>query len=328
MTIDSGGAVLELVDVHKRYGVVQALSGLNLRLERGSVYGFIGRNGAGKSTTLRIIMGITIPDRGQVSLFGSLTRRGDVAPRRRIGYVAQEQHFYEWMTPKRLGSFVGAFYPSWDATRFEGLLRSFDVPARKVSTLSGGNKVKLALALALAHRPELLVLDEPTVGLDAVSRREFLDIVRELMQSGEHAALFSSHLIDEVEALATRVGIIEQGRMRYEGSLADLATRVRCLVLEASVIGQLLQVTGTGSAADAVRAALAGLPIRVLKLRNTGADVELVLWLDEPGVIDEAERRLLAVKTRTLSLEDCFIEIVSEGSRLPVEHESPTAVLP
>lgn len=327
MSSDTSGAILELTDIHKRYGSLQALSGVNLRVDAGTIYGFMGRNGAGKSTTLRIIMGITRPSRGQLSLFGVVARPGDVGPRRRVGYVAQEQHFYPWMTPKRLGSFVGGFYPQWDAGYFERLVHSFDVPERKISTLSGGTRVKLALALALAHRPELLVLDEPTVGLDAVSRREFLDIVRELMQSGVHAALFSSHLIDEVEAVAHRVGIIEQGRMRYEGSLGELAARVRRLRLGPASVGELLRRSAASSAVDAVRATLGGLPVRLLKVRRRGDDLELAVWLDEPAAVHEAQRRLGAGDPAPLSLEDCFIEVVTEGSTVPMDQGQASPVL-
>ncbi|HXU82770.1 MAG TPA: ABC transporter ATP-binding protein [Polyangia bacterium] len=222
--------VVALRGLSKRYGAVEALRGLDLTVERGQVYGFLGRNGAGKSTALRVIMGITHPSGGQVALFGQPLVGEDPAVRRRIGYVAQEQSFYGWMTPLRLGQFVAGFYPTWDDVEYRRLLALLEVPAdRRIATFSGGNHAKLALAVALAHRPELLVLDEPTAGMDAVARREFLELVRAQAQRAGRTTLFSSHLIDEVELAADTVGIVDGGRMLWEGPPADLQATVRRL---------------------------------------------------------------------------------------------------
>ncbi len=226
--VERDDAALETRGLTKRYGKVEALSGLDLRVRRGEVYGFLGRNGAGKSTTIRIVMGITRPTGGSYRLFGE--PGGRIALSQRIGYVAQEQNFYPWMTPAALGRFVRGFYPTWDDGAFQSLIRNLDLPARrKIRTFSGGMKVKLALALALAHHPELLVLDEPTAGLDPVARREFLEMVRDQAERSGRTTFFSTHLIDEIELAAHRVGIVEDGRTRYEGRTEDLAARVRCL---------------------------------------------------------------------------------------------------
>jgi len=222
--------VISLRGLVKHYGAVQALRGLDLTVERGQVYGFLGRNGAGKSTTLRIIMGVTLPTGGAVELFGQRARGEHPAVRRRIGFVAQEQAFYGWMTPAGLGRFVAGFYPTWDDAEFRRLLGLLDVPAeRRIQTLSGGTQPKLALALALAHRPELLILDEPTAGMDAVARREFLDLVRAQAQRAGRTTVFSSHLIDEVETAADTIGIIDDGRMLWQGSPRALQGEVRRL---------------------------------------------------------------------------------------------------
>lgn len=223
-----GEAVLETRGLAKRYGKVEALHALDLRVERGEVYGFLGRNGAGKSTTIRIVMGITRASAGSYHLFGQ--PGGAIGLSQRIGYVAQEQNFYGWMTPSTLGRFVRGFYPTWDDGTYKGLIRSLEIPeGRKVRTFSGGMKVKLALALALAHHPDLLVLDEPTAGLDPVARREFLEMVRDQAERSGRTTFFSTHLIDEIELAAHRVGIVDGGRTRYEGSIQDLAARVRLL---------------------------------------------------------------------------------------------------
>jgi ABC-2 type transport system ATP-binding protein len=227
--------VVEARGLVKRYTGVNALEGLDLTVARGEVYGFLGKNGAGKSTTIRILMGITQQDRGEVRLFGELAEGSHVKLRERIGYVAQEQTFYGWMSARRLGSFVGAFYPTWSSAEFEQRCKRLEVPLdRKVQTFSGGMRVKLALALALSHRPPLLILDEPTAGLDPVARREFLDIVRADADQTGRTTFFSTHLIDEVERVANRVAIVDGGRTRYEGSVQALAGIVRVLAQPAS----------------------------------------------------------------------------------------------
>jgi hypothetical protein len=134
------------------------------------------------------------------------------------------------MTAEQLGRFVGDFYATWDAAEFTQLLRLLDVPRdRKVAQLSGGTRMKLALALALAHRPEVLLLDEPTAGLDPVARREFLDLLVLRCREQGQTALFSSHLVSEVEQVAQRIGIIQDGQLRYQGPLSELRASVRRL---------------------------------------------------------------------------------------------------
>ena len=218
---------LTLTQLSKSYGDVTALAGLDMRVDEGEVYGFLGRNGAGKSTALQVIMGVTRADAGEISLLDTPMRGDDPALRQQLGYVAQEQHFYEWMNPERLGAFVGGFYPTWDNEEFSRLLQILEVPRRRrVEGFSGGMRAKLALALALAHRPRLLLLDEPTAGMDAVARREFITIVRDEAVRSQRTTLFSSHLIDEVEQAADKVGIVDAGRMHYEGSLDLLRSSV------------------------------------------------------------------------------------------------------
>ncbi|MCH9695207.1 MAG: ABC transporter ATP-binding protein [Gammaproteobacteria bacterium] len=224
-------AALELRQIKKRYGDLSVLKNLEMNVEEGEIYGFLGRNGAGKSTALRIIMGITRADGGDIHLFGQSVAPNDPEPRQQIGYVAQEQHFYDWMTAPRLGRFVSGFYPSWDENEFRRLLHVLEVPTdRKILGFSGGMHTKLALCLALATKPKLLLLDEPTAGMDAVARREFIDIVRDDAVRSHRTTVFSSHLIDEVEMAADKVGILDNGVMRFEGSLQTLQQSVKRLI--------------------------------------------------------------------------------------------------
>ncbi len=233
METGDDSVVLATRDLTLSFGRFRAVDRLSLSVRAGEVYGFLGRNGAGKTTTIRMLMGIIRPDAGTIELFGQASRRTSIAQKRRIGYVSQGQFFYPWMTCRALGKFVGGFYPSWDHEEFERLLRVLDVPLdRKVSALSGGMRVKLALGLALAHRPEMLILDEPTSGLDPVARREFLDMIGRQARAHRRTTLFSSHLVDEVERVADRVGIIHKGKMSYEGDIRTLQASVRRVQLE------------------------------------------------------------------------------------------------
>lgn len=314
---------IEIRGVAKRYGRVEALRGLDLTVHEGEVYGFLGRNGAGKSTTLRILMGITQPGSGVLRLFGEPLARDPVRLRQRIGYVAQEQNFYGWMTPLTLGRFVRGFYPTWDDAEFRRLLGALDLPVeRKIQTFSGGMKAKLGLSLALAHRPPLLVLDEPTAGLDAVARREFLEMVRDQAERTRRTTLFSSHIIEEVERAADRVGIVDDGRMRYEGSLKDLSDRVRilrCAPVAASP--SLLDLGAEPVVAVAPPLELIPLPptiaaagsgFAVLQDRVRRGERQVVVQADDPARFETVLEGAGDWRQERLGLEDIFVEMVSK----------------
>jgi len=224
-------AAIRITELRRRFGKVQALDGLSLEVQPGEIYGFLGRNGAGKTTTLLVLMGLLRPDSGEVALFGEKVKRVTVELKRRIGYVSQEQNFYPWMTAAQLGAFVSGFYPRWDEGEFFRLLAVLDVPAdRRAAELSGGTRAKLSLALAFAPHPDLVLLDEPTAGLDPVARREFNDLLVRTVRERGTTALFSSHLVDEVEQVATRVGVVQAGKMRFEGAIAALLATLRRVV--------------------------------------------------------------------------------------------------
>ncbi|MFK7857584.1 MAG: ABC transporter ATP-binding protein [Granulosicoccus sp.] len=219
--------VLSLQSLRKSYGSLKVLDGLGLSVKRGEVFGFLGRNGAGKSTAIRMIMGITRADAGVIEVFGQPLHSNLISMRQRIGYVAQDQNMYPWMSPRVISRFVKGFYPRWDEHRYRQLLDDFSLPPkRRIGTFSGGMKAKLALTLALATRPELLILDEPTAGMDPVARREFLDLVRDQTAKDGATTFFSTHLIDEIEAVADRIGIVEAGLTMYEGELDPLRNSI------------------------------------------------------------------------------------------------------
>jgi ABC-2 type transport system ATP-binding protein len=226
--------VLRTEKLTRAFGTVRAVDEVALELRRGEIYGFLGRNGAGKTTTLRLLCGILRPHFGIIELLGERLTRVRAAHRRRLGYVAQEQTFYPWMSARQLGQFVAGFYPSWSNASFEAHLRALDVPPdRKAAQLSGGMRMKLAIALALAHKPELLLLDEPTTGLDPVARHEVTELLRERARQDGQSILLSSHLVSELEPIADRIGILNQGRLSHQGPLSDLTASFRRLIVTA-----------------------------------------------------------------------------------------------
>ncbi len=212
----------------RRYGHRPVIRGLDLRVPAGVVYGFLGRNGAGKTTTIRMLMGMLAPHQGQIEILGALRQRVTARDRRRIGYVSQEQHFYPWMTVRQLERFVGGFYPTWSTAAFDQLLAQLNIDSKQtVGTLSGGTKMKLAMALALAHRPRLLILDEPTAGVDPIARREILTLLKAEARERGRTVFFSTHHISEVEDIGDWVGILHEGRMLYQGRVDELSLWVR-----------------------------------------------------------------------------------------------------
>ena len=212
----------------RRYGRRQVIRGLDLKVPSGVVYGFLGRNGAGKTTTIRMLMGMLPPHQGQIEILGTRRARMLAADRQRIGYVSQEQHYYAWMTVDQIGRFVGGFYPTWSAGAFGRLLEQLSIDSTQaVGTLSGGTKMKLAMALALAHKPKLLILDEPTAGVDPIARREILSLLQSEARERGRTVFFSTHNIAEVEDIGDWVGILHEGRMLYQGRVAELSAWVR-----------------------------------------------------------------------------------------------------
>ncbi|MDQ3032705.1 MAG: ABC transporter ATP-binding protein [Myxococcota bacterium] len=293
---------IEVRGLTKRYGGLEALRGVDLTVRPGDVYGFLGRNGAGKSTTIRILMGITRPTGGVVRMFGDQAGRDLVGWRQRIGYVAQEQSFYGWMTPNAMGRFVRGFFPRWDDAEFARLIRVLDVPpARRIRTFSGGMKVKLALAIALAHRPPLLLLDEPTAGLDPVARREFLEIVRDEAERSGRTTFFSSHLITEIELVAKRLAILEGGLTRYEGGVRELVERVRLVraseLADAAVLHEQLAASGLALLHEEVRE----------------GERRIAVEADEPERFDALAAIAPDVVIESMPLEEVFIAMVRRG---------------
>ena len=215
--------VITVSELTRRFGAKTALASVTLSIPRGTVYGLVGANGAGKTTLIKHILGLLRAERGSVRVFGLDPVADPVGVLSRTGYLSEERDLPGWMRVDELIRYSRAFYPAWDDAYAEELRQTFALDATaNVGNLSKGQKAQLGLLLALAYRPELLVLDEPSSGLDPVVRRDILEaIVRTIAHEGR-TVLFSSHLLDEVERVADHVTMINEGKVVLSAPLAAI----------------------------------------------------------------------------------------------------------
>ncbi len=225
----------------KRFGKQEVLHDLSLSIGRGSAFGFLGPNGAGKTTTLKLLMGLLRREAGSVSVLGVDPAIDDFTVKRRVGYVPEQQFIYRWMRVSDAIRFCKPLYPTWSDSRCDELLKLFALdPGKKVKALSKGNVVKLALLLAMAHEPELLILDEPMAGLDPLVREDLLDGVLRTLCDRERTLIFSSHTMADVQRMADRIGIIDEGTLLYDGptdALLNGTKRIRAVLSNGSTAG-------------------------------------------------------------------------------------------
>lgn len=200
------------------------LGPINFALPPGRIAGLIGENGAGKTTFIRLILGLLRKNSGQVTIFGLNADSALAQVKQKIGYVDEEPIFYEWMKVSWLEHFLSPYYDGWNSRQFHNLLERFQInPKQRVGELSKGNKVKLAIAVALSHRPELVIMDEPTSGLDPLVRHTILDTLKDYITSNYPASLlFSSHITSDLEKICDRVAILHEGRLVLDESVEYL----------------------------------------------------------------------------------------------------------
>lgn len=289
---------VELRDVTRGFGTNIAVRKVDLQIGPGVCYGLIGRNGAGKSSLLRLIMGMLRPDRGEVRLFGHDPIREAEKAKLHVGYLAEDLAFPPSMTPSELYRFYSDCYPSWDWDFADALQKRFQVPIKRpFDKLSRGEQRQAGLISALAHRPKLLILDEPGGGLDPLVRRTFLGEIVDLLAAEERTVLFSSHNLYEVERIATRIGILDHGRLILEED-ADRLKEGSCRVL--AEIGE--------STEEQIRSALPGC---VQAIRREDAWM-LTLLCSE----DQAKEKVSSAfngrirDSRSMPLEDLFVSMV------------------
>ena len=221
-------AAIETLDLSRRFGRRAAIDGLNLEVKSGSIFALVGPNGAGKTTTIKVLLNLLRPSNGRALVLGTDSRRLGPRELARIGYVSENQQLPDWMTPEQLTAYVKPFYPTWDEPLCRKLQNDLAIDARKpLRTLSRGTRMKVALLVSLAYRPELIILDEPFTGLDPLVRDELIRALLEL--TGEHrwTTLISSHDIDEVERLADSMAFIDNGRITFTDSVQALIERHR-----------------------------------------------------------------------------------------------------
>jgi ABC-2 type transport system ATP-binding protein len=223
---------IEVKGLSKRFGRKLAVDGLDLAIPYGRVYGFLGRNGAGKTTTIKMLLGLLSPTGGTISVLGYSPKKDAKQIRLQVGYVAENQGMYGWMKVKEIVKFTSGFYPAWDSEYVQQSLEQFELdPKAKVASLSQGQRMRLALVLALAHRPRLLILDDPTMGLDPISRKEFLNDIVSSLREGGRTIFFSTHLLAEIERVADSVAIIDRGRLKVAGEIDFLKSTTKSVRL-------------------------------------------------------------------------------------------------
>jgi ABC-2 type transport system ATP-binding protein len=284
----------------KRYGAVDAVRALDLHVPRGGITGFLGRNGAGKTTTIKMLLGMVRPTAGTGTVVDRpIDDRGSsLTIRRSVAYVAEDKQTYGYLTVAEMIRFTRAFYADWQPDLEARLLRQYELaPNRKVRTLSKGMRTKLALLLALARRPELLILDEPSEGLDPVSIEELLQTLIAAAADGT-TVFFSSHQIAEVERIADRVCMVDRGSLAADLSLDHMRQEYRRITV--------------GFAADPP----AGFRIPgVEHVRTTGRQVEVFVSGNADAVVAEARRALaVSVDVQPVGLRDVFLATVQHGA--------------
>jgi ABC-2 type transport system ATP-binding protein len=224
--------VISVSELTRRFGTTTALASVSLSLPRGAVYGLVGANGAGKTTLIRHIMGLFRAEHGSVRVFGLDPVANPVGVLSRIGYLSEDHDLPGWMRVDELIRYTRAFYQAWDDAFAEELRQAFALdPAARVKGLSRGQKARMGLLIALAYRPELLVLDEPSSGLDPVVRRDILEAIMRTIADEGRTVLFSSHLLDEVERVADHVTMISDGRIVLSAPLDTIKTSHRCMTV-------------------------------------------------------------------------------------------------
>jgi ABC-2 type transport system ATP-binding protein len=224
--------VIEVTGLSRRFGRNLALDAVSLRVPRGCVLGLVGVNGSGKTTLLRHLLGQYRAEAGSVRVFGKDPVADPVGVLSRLGYLSDDVDLPGWMRIDQMLRYTAAFYPGWDHDFARKLCADFGLdPGMRIDSLSRGMKVRAGLVSVIAYRPDLLILDEPSAGLDPLARRDILQAIIEAASGDGRTVLFSSHLLDEVERVADRVALMDRGRVLFDGPLEEVRGRHRRLTL-------------------------------------------------------------------------------------------------
>jgi len=291
--------IVETVDLEKHYKNVVALDGLSLAVPAGSIYGLLGQNGAGKTTAIKILMGLVRPTAGGAAIFGLPADQpaASVAIRQRTGFVSDERDLYDFMTVAKLIAFTASFYPGWRADLAARYVRSFDLPeSRVVKALSRGARTKLALLLAFCRGAKLLILDEATSGLDPVASEEVLQVLVGHVANEGVTVFFSSHNIAEVEQIADHVAIIDRGRNVLSGALDDLREAYRRIEFVFDGEAPALKFHSTG----------------VVRMERKGRVLSVLASSGSEQIVAEGRAHgSLSAQARPVTLKEIFLDIAS-----------------
>jgi ABC-2 type transport system ATP-binding protein len=297
-SIDGPELVVSTRGLTKRFGDQVALNALALQVPAGAVYLLVGPNGAGKSTTIKILLDLVSADAGRAELFGLDCRTHGDRVRANIGYVAEQTDWgYGWMRVGQLLEHHAAFFPTWDRVYASRLIELFELrPERQMRTLSKGQARRIHLALALAHRPPLLLLDEPLDGLDPFMRDETLGILAEHLDESPTTVVLSTHHVEEVERLADHIGVLRNGELRAQLSSEQLRVGLRQYRME---------LPDRWSAPNALNG-------NVLRRAGSGREVQWTVWGDEAAVTQTlAASGAMVRDAAALTLSDAVLALLN-----------------
>jgi ABC-2 type transport system ATP-binding protein len=294
---------IDIQAVYKSFGKTEVLRGVTLKVPRGNTFAFLGRNASGKTTTIRLLLGLLKRDDGAIRVLGLDPQVAPLELRRRIGYLAEDQTMYGWMRVEEIVRFVAPFYPTWDHDLALKYLREFELPLRtRIKHLSKGQNVRLGLVLALAHRPEVVILDDPALGLDPIMRKQFnRDLITHLQCEGR-TVFYSSHLLYEVEPVADEVAILDQGRILRQAETEKLRRDVKQVFLGREAYASLrheLAVLDEHDDGDRVAVVVEGAENALSRMGREGIEFRVIdLNLDEIFEAYVAGRRRDVVEAR------------------------------
>ena len=290
-------ALVQVSSISKSFGAQPVLRSLDWNIRSGQVIGLLGRNGAGKSTLLECMLGLREVDSGTVTVYGESVDDFSEAARARIGYVPQTADLFEWLTPNQLLDYFKALYPHWNTSKVEGLLSrwGFDKMKRekRINKLSGGEKQRLSIIRALAHDPQLLILDEPVSALDPIGRREFLRELIDDVIERDTTVVFSTHILSDLERVALDVAFLKDGHIALQANLDELMEQARRIVGPSQIL-QHLTIEGE---------------LRRSTDKSGQTSIVVRAREEELAAITQGEHGHKALRIETMNLEDLFVEV-------------------
>lgn len=286
--------ILQVSAISKSFGRQAVLQSLDWAIRSGQVIGLLGRNGAGKSTLLECMLGLREVNDGRITLYGEGVEDLSETTRARIGYVPQQSDLFEWLTPSQLLDYFKALYPRWNTAKVGRLLTrwNFDTPAlnKPISKLSGGEKQRLSIIRALAHDPQLLILDEPVSALDPMARRDFLRELIDDVIENDTTVVFSTHILSDLERIAVDVAFLKDGRIALQAPLDDLLENTRRIIGPTDLLS-------TVNFTDELRRDAENPTMTSIIARASTQE------------LDQLAQHAQGVRVESLNLEDLFVEV-------------------